>query len=99
MPELTNSFLINIGVKDQKEGKRSKKCQQYGHSCLGGHGKRSQELSPGMVQHISELQRINDPLLERMANLLRIIITQRMDTLQRQPDNELQTQMDFEVTK
>ncbi|CAG2111794.1 unnamed protein product [Medioppia subpectinata] len=92
------AIIVIFSISFQSCEANGKKCQQYGHSCLGGHGKRSEELSSGVVQHFSELQRINDPLLERMANLLRLMIGQRMNTYQRQAENTQQNIEDFDTT-
>jgi len=59
-----------------------KKCQQYGHSCLGGHGKRNDELASDVLQQNSQFQKINDPISDRVVNLLRQLISQRIDALQ-----------------
>ncbi len=80
-----------------------KKCQQYGHSCLGGHGKRNDESATGILQPNTEFQKINDPLLNRVANLLRQLITQRIDLLQRNSqqvfDADVALRDDFDANK
>lgn len=66
-----------------------KKCQQYGHSCLGGHGKRNDESATGEFQKI--------------ANLLRQLIAQRIDLLQRNSpqvfDADVMLRDDFDANK
>ena len=58
------------------------KCQQYGHSCLGGHGKRSQEQERmGLLQN-NQFTRNNIPLSNRMLALLHQVIAQRFSSLQ-----------------
>lgn len=77
-----------------------KKCQQYGHSCLGGHGKRNDESATGVLHKNSEFQKINDPLLNRVVNILRQLITQRIDTLQRHSnDADIEGRDDFDANK
>ncbi len=52
------------------------KCMQYGHSCLGGHGKRNgQDLAIESAPQINSQQK---PISNRVAGLLRQIINQRL---------------------
>jgi hypothetical protein len=75
-----------------------KKCKQYGHSCLGGHGKRNDESGIGVLQQDSEFQKINDPLSNRVTNLLRQLITQRIGLSQRNSP-QFDPDVDFDANK
>ncbi|KAI2811346.1 hypothetical protein RDWZM_003818 [Blomia tropicalis] len=45
----------DVSAQDKNVQQQSKKCQQYGHSCLGGHGKRSSSISQSSQSQPSPL--------------------------------------------